>query len=211
MSILRTLLRHAFQSRYFSIAEFKRAQNKADKGRDEKQKDGKKQSPKMKTFKIYSCRPMVLDALMKIKMEQDSTLAFRKSCREGICGSCGVNIDGINRLACLHKIRPRGTTKIYPLPHMYVIKDLIVDMNKFLAQHNRIKPYPIPKELCVKSEGDQQFLQSIKDREKMRLEPGRAISQLRLYLSKFKKKPKPDMVGKAPSDPYKACPKDECE
>ncbi|CAH1962001.1 unnamed protein product [Acanthoscelides obtectus] len=188
MSILRTLLRHAFQSRYFSIAEFKRAQNKADKGRDEKQKDGKKQSPKMKTFKIYrfdpegnnkkpkmqsytvdinDCRPMVLDALMKIKMEQDSTLAFRKSCREGICGSCGVNIDGINRLACLHKIRPRGTTKIYPLPHMYVIKDLIVDMNKFLAQHNRIKPYPIPKELCVKSEGDQQFLQSIKDREKM--------------------------------------------
>nr|CAH7748521.1 unnamed protein product [Callosobruchus chinensis] len=313
MSLFRKLLRTIFQRRFFSVTEFKYAQKQGDKDKDTKNKADKKKNPKMKTFKIYrfdpeggnkkpkmqsytidinDCRPMVLDALMKIKVEQDSTLSFRKSCREGICGSCGVNIDGINRLACLHKIRPRGTTKIYPLPHMYVIKDLIVDMNKFLEQHSKIKPYPIPKqEHCAKAEGEEQFLQSIKDRERMdglvecilcaccstscpeywwhghtkapneflgpaallnayrwivdtrdgatkerlnelrnyynvyrchqinnctsvcpkRLEPGRAIAQLRLHLARFKKKPKPDMEGKVPADPYKACPQDECE
>nr|XP_023017410.1 succinate dehydrogenase [ubiquinone] iron-sulfur subunit, mitochondrial-like [Leptinotarsa decemlineata] len=149
---------------------------------DKKTKTDKK--PKLKTFKIYrynpqdknkkpqmqlytidlnDCRPMVLDALNKIKTEQDSSISYRRSCREGICGSCGMNIDGVNRLACLHKIKPRGTTKIYPLPHMYVIKDLVVDFNKFLEQHRRIKPYLIRDELT--DIGKEQLVQSVKDRD----------------------------------------------
>lgn len=68
---------------------------------------------------------MVLDALIKIKNEMDPTLTFRRSCREGICGSCAMNIDGENGLACLEFINKSGPTKIYPLPHMYVIKDLV--------------------------------------------------------------------------------------
>ncbi|KAG5869141.1 hypothetical protein JTB14_026638 [Gonioctena quinquepunctata] len=129
--------------------------------------EGQQKKPRMQTYTIdmNDCRPMVLDALIKIKTEQDSTLSYRRSCREGICGSCGVNIDGVNRLACLHKIKPRGTTKIYPLPHMYVIKDLIVDMNKFFEQHKRIKPYLIREDL--RKLGEEQFAQSIKDRDKL--------------------------------------------
>lgn len=69
---------------------------------------------------------MVLDALVKIKNEVDPTLTFRRSCREGICGSCAMNINGQNTLACLCKIEEVGkATKIYPLPHMFVIKDLV--------------------------------------------------------------------------------------
>lgn len=83
--------------------------------------------PKMQEYKIdlNQCGPMVLDALIKIKNEKDPTLTFRRSCREGICGSCAMNIDGENTLACLCKISEAGSkTKIYPLPHMYVLKDL---------------------------------------------------------------------------------------
>ena len=70
---------------------------------------------------------MVLDGLIKIKNELDATLTFRRSCREGICGSCAMNINGTNTLACLSRIDPNTTktTKIYPLPHMYVVKDLV--------------------------------------------------------------------------------------
>ena len=73
---------------------------------------------------------MILDALIKIKNEIDPSLTFRRSCREGICGSCAMNIDGRNTLACLCKIEGDGdeagkATKIYPLPHMYVVKDLV--------------------------------------------------------------------------------------
>ena len=76
--------------------------------------------------KLRSCGTMVLDALFKIKNEQDTTLAFRRSCREGICGSCAMNIDGENGLACLTKIpKNNKVTTIRPLPHMYVIKDLV--------------------------------------------------------------------------------------
>jgi succinate dehydrogenase (ubiquinone) iron-sulfur subunit len=69
---------------------------------------------------------MVLDALIKIKNEMDTTLTFRRSCREGICGSCAMNINGTNTLACLRKIdKDSAPMKIYPLPHMYVVKDLV--------------------------------------------------------------------------------------
>jgi succinate dehydrogenase (ubiquinone) iron-sulfur subunit len=83
--------------------------------------------PRMQQYEINlsDCGPMVLDALIKIKNELDPTLTFRRSCREGICGSCSMNINGTNTLACLCKIDEPGTnTKIYPLPHMYVLKDL---------------------------------------------------------------------------------------
>lgn len=108
---------------------------------------------------------MVLDALLKIKREQDSTLTFRKSCREGVCGSCGINVDGKNCLACIKKIEPKGDSKIYPLPHMYVIKDLIVDFRQFIDQFNRIRPYLIRKN--PEPIGEKQYLQSLKDRDNL--------------------------------------------
>jgi succinate dehydrogenase / fumarate reductase, iron-sulfur subunit len=89
-----------------------------------------------------SCGPMILDALIKIKGEIDSTLTFRRSCREGICGSCAMNIDGTNGLACLRAMEEvSGAVKIYPLPHMTVIKDLVPDMTNFYAQHRSIEPW----------------------------------------------------------------------
>lgn len=108
---------------------------------------------------------MILDALLKIKREEDSTLTFRRSCREGVCGSCAMNIDGANALACTKRYKPEGDTTIYPLPHMYVIKDLITDMSRFLDQHKRAKPYLIRNhETPI---GQKQFLQSLKDRDKL--------------------------------------------
>jgi len=110
---------------------------------------------------------MVLDALMKIKNEQDPSLTFRRSCREGICGSCAMNINGTNTLACLCKIDDNlgKTTKIYPLPHMFVIKDLIPDMSNFYAQYKSIEPY-LKRKDEVKF-GAQQFFQSQEDRAKL--------------------------------------------
>jgi len=119
---------------------------------------------KLKTFKIYRWNPddgqapvmqeykvdlnemtgkMVLDALIKIKNEQDPTLSFRRSCREGICGSCSMNIDGKNNLACLSRIDEDcgQVSKVYPLPHMYVVKDLVPDMTNFYAQYKSIEPW----------------------------------------------------------------------
>ncbi|MCW9002285.1 MAG: succinate dehydrogenase iron-sulfur subunit, partial [Rhodospirillales bacterium] len=82
------------------------------------------------------------DALIKIKNEIDATLTFRRSCREGICGSCAMNIDGTNTLACLKPIRDvKGDVKIYPLPHMPVIKDLVPDLNIPYAQYRDIEPW----------------------------------------------------------------------
>ena len=86
---------------------------------------------------------MVLDALIKIKNEIDSTLTFRRSCREGICGSCAMNIDGTNTLACTRAIERlvKGDVKIYPLPHMPVVKDLVPDLTHFYAQYASVKPW----------------------------------------------------------------------
>lgn len=100
--------------------------------------------PELKEFEINlkECGPMVLDALIKIKNEIDPSLTFRRSCREGICGSCAMNIDGCNGLACLTKISPSGSeTTITPLPHMFVIKDLVVDMTNFYNQYKSIEPW----------------------------------------------------------------------
>ncbi|CAK7223466.1 succinate dehydrogenase complex, subunit B [Sporothrix curviconia] len=121
------------------------------------------QAPRNKTFKIYrwspdtpsekprmdtftldlnKTGPMMLDALIRIKNEQDPTLTFRRSCREGICGSCAMNINGVNTLACLCRIPTDNTeTKIYPLPHTYVVKDLVPDLTLLYKQYKSIKPY----------------------------------------------------------------------
>lgn len=88
------------------------------------------------------CGPMILDAILKIKNEIDSSLTFRRSCREGVCGSCAMNINGGNTLACTKAIDDYpGTIKIFPLPHMAVIKDLVADMSHFFEQYASIKPW----------------------------------------------------------------------
>jgi succinate dehydrogenase / fumarate reductase iron-sulfur subunit len=102
------------------------------------------QNPRVDSFEIDldQCAPMVLDALIKIKTEIDTTVTFRRSCREGICGSCAMNIDGTNTLACLKPIDEiAGDAKIYPLPHMPVIKDLVPDLTVPYAQYASIQPW----------------------------------------------------------------------
>ena len=94
------------------------------------------------TVDLADCGPMVLDALIKIKNEVDATLTFRRSCREGVCGSCAMNIDGTNTLACTKYISDvKGEVRIYPLPHMPVVKDLVPDLNQAYAQYASIEPW----------------------------------------------------------------------
>ena len=121
------------------------------------------ENPRTDTYEVDmdSCGPMVLDALLKIKNEIDPTLTLRRSCREGICGSCAMNIDGTNTLACTKPIKDiKGDAKIYPLPHMPVVKDLVPDMTHFYAQYASIKPWiqtssvPEPDEERLQSEAD---------------------------------------------------------
>jgi succinate dehydrogenase / fumarate reductase iron-sulfur subunit len=119
-------------------------------------------NPCLDTFEIDldTCGPMILDALIKIKNELDPTLAFRRSCREGVCGSCSFNIDGTNTLACTKPIEEvRGDVKIYPLPHMPVIKDLVPDLSVPYAQYASIEPWlktdtPAPTGERLQSEGE---------------------------------------------------------
>lgn len=101
-------------------------------------------NPRIDSFQIdrRSCGPMVLDALIQIKGSTDSTLTFRRSCREGICGSCAMNINGVNRLACTTSIDELGgEVRIYPLPHMAVVKDLVPDLSTFYAQYASVQPW----------------------------------------------------------------------
>jgi len=101
-------------------------------------------NPRVDTYFIDrdDCAPMVLDALIWIKSKVDSTLTFRRSCREGICGSCAMNIDGTNGLACTKGMDEiQGAVHIYPLPHMPVVKDLVPDLSVFYAQHASIEPW----------------------------------------------------------------------
>ena len=124
--------------------------------------DEPEKKPTLQSYKIdlNQTGPMILDALIKIKNEVDPTLTFRRSCREGICGSCAMNIDGQNTLACLCKIDRNQSkdTKIYPLPHsmlyssvrvlvvdsaisVYIVKDLVPDLTLFYKQYKSIQPY----------------------------------------------------------------------
>jgi succinate dehydrogenase / fumarate reductase iron-sulfur subunit len=142
---------------------------------------------RVKTFKVYrwdpdkggnptidayeidldQCGPMVLDAIIKIKNEVDSTLTFRRSCREGVCGSCSMNIDGTNTLACTRAATDiKGPVKIYPLPHQPVVKDLVPDLNNFYAQHAEIQPWlqtvsPTPQKEWKQSHDDRRKLDGL--------------------------------------------------
>jgi len=130
--------------------------------------DGK--NPQVDTYfvDLDTCGPMVLDALIKIKNEIDPTLTFRRSCREGICGSCAMNIGGkgggVNTLACIYGIDEiAGDIAIYPLPHMPVVKDLIPDLTHFYAQHAAVMPWLETKT----SRPEKEWRQSIDDRQKL--------------------------------------------
>jgi succinate dehydrogenase / fumarate reductase iron-sulfur subunit len=104
--------------------------------------DGKNPSVDTYNIDMDNCGPMVLDALIKIKNEIDPTLTFRRSCREGICGSCAMNIDGTNTLACTKAIdEVKGAVGVYPLPHMDVVKDLVPDLTNFYAQYASVEPW----------------------------------------------------------------------
>ena len=165
------------------MAEFLLPKNsKIKKGRHHKALDG---AGKTRRFKVYrydpdsgdnprtdtfdvdteDCGQMVLDALIKMKGDQDPSLTFRRSCREGICGSCSMNIDGPNTLACTKPIDEiKGEVRIYPLPHLPVIKDLVPDMSTFYAQYTSIEPWmktdsPAP--------ANRERLQSPEDRTKL--------------------------------------------
>jgi succinate dehydrogenase iron-sulfur subunit len=124
------------------------------------------QNPRLDTYFVDrgDCGPMVLDALIWIKSKIDPTLTFRRSCREGICGSCAMNIDGTNTLACTrHMDDTKGAAKIYPLPHLPVVKDLVPDLSVFYAQHASIEPWlqttsPTP---------EKEWLQTPQDRGKL--------------------------------------------
>jgi succinate dehydrogenase / fumarate reductase, iron-sulfur subunit len=124
-------------------------------------------NPRLDSYELDldGCGPMVLDALLKIKNEVDPTLTFRRSCREGICGSCAMNIDGMNTLACTTAIADvKGEVRIFPLPHLPVIKDLVPDLSNFYAQYAAVQPWlktrtPAPP--------DRERLQSKEDQEKV--------------------------------------------
>uniref|UniRef100_A0AAU6RW70 Succinate dehydrogenase [ubiquinone] iron-sulfur subunit, mitochondrial n=1 Tax=Meloidogyne incognita group sp. FM-2024 TaxID=3139199 RepID=A0AAU6RW70_9BILA len=113
---------------------------------------------------LNKCGPMVLDVLIKIKNEIDPTLTFRRSCREGICGSCSMNINGENTLACICHIDKNSnkSTKIYPLPHMYVVKDLVPDMTLFYQQYGSVQPW-LQKNKPLKL-GEKEMYQTIEER-----------------------------------------------
>ncbi len=126
------------------------------------------QNPRVDSYELdmAACGPMVLDALLKIKNEVDPTLSLRRSCREGICGSCAMNINGVNTLACTQSCADLGggDVKVYPLPHQPVVKDLVSDLTNFYAQYAAVKPWlqsrtPAPP--------DRERLQDKADQEKI--------------------------------------------
>ena len=124
------------------------------------------ENPSIDTYFVDmdDCGPMVLDALLWIKNKIDPTLTLRRSCREGICGSCAMNIDGSNTLACTKGCDDiKGAVKVYPLPHMQVVKDLVPDLTTFYAQHASIQPYL----QTVSPEPAKEWRQSHDDRQKL--------------------------------------------
>jgi len=124
-------------------------------------------NPRIDTYEVDldQCGPMVLDAIIKIKNEIDPTLTFRRSCREGICGSCAMNIDGTNTLACTKPIAEiRGDVRINPLPHLPVVKDIVPDLSHFYAQYATVRPWI---QTQSSTPPDRERLQSKDDREKL--------------------------------------------
>jgi succinate dehydrogenase / fumarate reductase iron-sulfur subunit len=129
------------------------------------------ENPRMDTYEIdlNNCGPMVLDALLLIKNQIDSTLTFRRSCREGICGSCAMNIDGKNTLACIKPIKDiQGAVTITPLPHMHVMKDLVPDLTQAYAQHASVQPWlQTNSSEGTPINGERERLQNEVEREKL--------------------------------------------
>ncbi len=124
------------------------------------------ENPRVDTYEVDmdNCGPMVLDVLIKIKNEIDSSLTFRRSCREGICGSCAMNIDGSNTLACTKSAREiNSDINIFPLPHMPVIKDLVPNLKQLYKQYQSVEPWMQSSKETNGAEG----LQSIEDRSKL--------------------------------------------
>jgi len=123
-------------------------------------------NPHLDTYYVDrdDCGPMILDALIWLKNNIDPTLTFRRSCREGVCGSCSMNIDGVNGLACtMHMDEVKAPIRIYPLPHLPVVKDLVPDLTNFYAQLRSIEPWlktatPTP---------EKEWKQSHEEREKL--------------------------------------------
>ncbi|XP_065039412.1 succinate dehydrogenase [ubiquinone] iron-sulfur subunit 3, mitochondrial-like [Musa acuminata AAA Group] len=130
--------------------------------------DEPRRKPFLQSFfvDLRTCGPMVLDVLQQIKAEQDPSLRYRRSCREGICGSCSMNIDGNNTVACLKPVDADTSTAtmITPLPHMFVIKDLVVDLTNFYQQHKLIEPWLKTKKPPEKG---REYLQSPRERKKL--------------------------------------------
>ncbi len=127
------------------------------------------ENPHIDIFEVDTskCGPMVLDALIYIKDNIDPTLTFRRSCREGVCGSCSMNIDGKNTLACTKAIEQNHkTTKIYPLPHMPVIKDLVPNLNNFYKQYKSIKPW-LQTDPQQRKHDNREIHQTPEDRKKL--------------------------------------------
>ncbi len=125
------------------------------------------ENPRIDTFALDTagCGPMVLDALIALKSTVDSTITFRRSCREGICGSCAMNINGVNRLACTTALSElTGDVKIYPLPHMPVVKDLVPDLTNFYAQYAAVKPW---LQTRTPAPPDRERLQSKEEQERI--------------------------------------------
>ena len=124
------------------------------------------ENPRVDSYDVNmdECGPMVLDVLIKIKNEMDPTVTFRRSCREGICGSCAMNINGTNTLACT---KAAGDVEeeltVYPLPHMPVVKDLVPDLTHFYAQYASIKPWMQTQSAAP----DHERLQSPEERAKL--------------------------------------------
>jgi succinate dehydrogenase / fumarate reductase iron-sulfur subunit len=126
-------------------------------------------NPRLDTYQVDTaeCGPMVLDALIWIKNRIDPTLTFRRSCREGVCGSCAMSIDGVNTLACIkHMTELKGTIRVYPLPHQPVIKDLVPDLSNFYAQYASIEPWlktqtPTPEKEWQQSREDRARLDGL--------------------------------------------------
>ncbi len=125
------------------------------------------ENPRLDTYELDAdtAGQMVLDALIKIKDEVDPTLTFRRSCREGVCGSCAMNIDGTNTLACTKPMDEiKGDIAVYPLPHMEVVKDLVPDLTHAYAQYASVEPW---LQSDVPHSPDKERLQSPQEREKL--------------------------------------------
>ena len=125
------------------------------------------QNPRIDTFEVdmNNCGPKVLDILFKIKNEIDSSLTFRRSCAHGVCGSCAMNVDGVNTLSCIKSHNDiKGELNIYPLPHLKVIKDLIGDLSNLYKQYESIQPWLKTSKTNTEK---QEILQSQDDRSKL--------------------------------------------